>query len=184
MSTKKTLYKPKEIIAEYGETCPECGSQDLVEDHAAGDMVCSQCGVIVADRIVDMEREWREFESDTSSKQKSRVGGPTNPLLESSEMSTVIGKAEGSAALQRSQIRGSITGSQRSLIQAFKMIDVMADKMELPSKYRTTAQEFYKQLEENKAIRGRNTEALIAACLYIACRMEGVPRTMKGLFFL
>lgn len=83
MSTKKTLYKPKEIIAEYGETCPECGSQDLVEgipssnynlmlleDHAAGDMVCSQCGVIVADRIVDMEREWREFESDTSSKQK------------------------------------------------------------------------------------------------------------------
>lgn len=33
---------------------------------------------------------------------------------------------------------------------------------------------------DSKALRGKNNEAQAAACLYIACRKEGVPRTFKG----
>lgn len=42
------------------------------------------------------------------------------------------------------------------------------------------ASEIYKRLEDQKCTRGRNLEALVAGCIYIACRQEGKPRTVKG----
>lgn len=42
------------------------------------------------------------------------------------------------------------------------------------------ANEIYKRVEDQKSSRGRNQDALLAACLYIACRQEDKPRTVKG----
>ena len=42
------------------------------------------------------------------------------------------------------------------------------------------ANEIYKKVEDQKSTRGRNQDALLAACLYIACRQEDKPRTVKG----
>ena len=44
--------------------------------------------------------------------------------------------------------------------------------------------EIYKKVEDSKSIRGRNQDAILAACLYIACRQEDKPRTVKGILFL
>ncbi|KAF3636150.1 Transcription initiation factor IIB [Capsicum annuum] len=41
------------------------------------------------------------------------------------------------------------------------------------------ASEIYKRLEDQKCTRGRNLDALVAACIYIACRQEGKARTVK-----
>ncbi|RVW23187.1 Transcription initiation factor IIB-2 [Vitis vinifera] len=41
------------------------------------------------------------------------------------------------------------------------------------------ANEIYKKVEDQKSTRGRNQDALLAACLYIACRQEDKPRTVK-----
>ncbi|VAI35078.1 unnamed protein product [Triticum turgidum subsp. durum] len=41
------------------------------------------------------------------------------------------------------------------------------------------ANEIYKKVEDLKSIRGRNQDAILAACLYIACRQEDRPRTVK-----
>jgi len=37
----------------------------------------------------------------------------------------------------------------------------------------------FKMVHDGKSLRGRSNEAIAAACLYIACRQEGVPRTFK-----
>lgn len=44
------------------------------------------------------------------------------------------------------------------------------------------AAKIFKDVLDSKALKGRNNEAQAAACLYIACRKEGVPRTFKGMF--
>ncbi|CAN1124693.1 Transcription initiation factor IIB [Linum perenne] len=41
------------------------------------------------------------------------------------------------------------------------------------------ANEIFKRVEDQKSSRGRNQDALLAACLYIACRQEDKPRTVK-----
>jgi transcription initiation factor TFIIIB Brf1 subunit/transcription initiation factor TFIIB len=94
--TKMVKFKNegKEIREELSSewNCKECGSTDIIEDHAAGDMVktkkfikfkkvCTNCGFVVGERVVDVEKEWREFESDPDSRNKSRVGGKKKNLF-------------------------------------------------------------------------------------------------------
>lgn len=38
---------------------------------------------------------------------------------------------------------------------------------------------FYFQVHDGKNLKGRSNDAKASACLYIACRQEGVPRTFK-----
>lgn len=42
----------------------------------------------------------------------------------------------------------------------------------------------FKQVYEQKSLKGRANDAIASACLYIACRQEGVPRTFKGKFLI
>ncbi|KAB1227605.1 Transcription initiation factor IIB, partial [Morella rubra] len=45
--------------------------------------------------------------------------------------------------------------------------------------FKDRANEIYKKVEDQKPLRGRNQDAILAACLYIACRQEDKPRTVK-----
>lgn len=47
--------------------------------------------------------------------------------------------------------------------------------------FKDRANEIYKKVEDQKPLRGRNQDAILAACLYIACRQEDKPRTVKGI---
>ncbi len=41
--------------------CDSHPNSVLIEDHRAGDMICSMCGLVVGDRIVDVSSEWRKL---------------------------------------------------------------------------------------------------------------------------
>lgn len=49
--------------------------------------------------------------------------------------------------------------------------------------FKDRANEIYKRVEDQKSSRGRNQDALLAACIYIACRQEDIPRTVKGISY-
>lgn len=46
----------------------------LIEDYRAGDMICSECGLVVGDRVIDVGSEWRTFSNEKSGVDPSRVG--------------------------------------------------------------------------------------------------------------
>ncbi|KNA18802.1 hypothetical protein SOVF_067480 [Spinacia oleracea] len=164
--------------------CPDCKkSTEVVFDHAAGDTVCVECGLVLEAHSIDETSEWRTFANEGHDNDPVRVGGPTNPLLADGGLSTVIAKPNGSSgdfltsSLGRWQSRGS--NPDRNLIQAFKSIATMADRLGLVSTIKDRANEIYKKVEDQKPLRGRNQDAILAACLYIACRQEDKPRTVK-----
>lgn len=164
--------------------CPECKrSTEVVFDHSAGDTVCSECGLVLEAHSIDETSEWRTFANESADNDPVRVGGPTNPLLTDGGLSTVIAKPNGaqgdflSSSLGRWQNRGS--NPDRSLILAFRTIATMADRLGLVATIKDRANEIYKKVEDLKSIRGRNQDAILAACLYIACRQEDRPRTVK-----
>ncbi|XP_020249546.1 transcription initiation factor IIB-like isoform X2 [Asparagus officinalis] len=55
----------------------------------------------------------------------------------------------------------------------------MADRLNLVATIKDRANEIYKKVESLRSIKGRNQDAIMAACLYIACRQEEKPRTIK-----
>ncbi|CAK8673640.1 transcription initiation factor IIB-like [Clavelina lepadiformis] len=164
--------------------CPQHPDAPLVEDYRAGDMICPECGLVVGDRTIDVGSEWRTFSNDKDSKDMSRVGDSQNPLLSGSDLSTIIERPTGppgSADNGYSQFssRKTMSNSDRVLIHAFREISSMSDRINLPKNIVDRSNKLFKQVYESKSLKGRSNDAISAACLYIACRQEGVPRTFK-----
>lgn len=118
--------------------CPDCKrATEVVFDHSAGDTVCSECGLVLEAHSIDETSEWRTFANESGDNDPVRVGGPTNPLLTDGGLSTVISKPNGSTGeyLSSSVSRGQNRGSNpdRSLIQAFKTMAIMADRFVISS---------------------------------------------------
>jgi transcription initiation factor TFIIB len=55
----------------------------------------------------------------------------------------------------------------------------MCDNYSLPRSVSDTAKMLYRRTEEEKLLRGKQPDAIVAACLFIACRQAAVPRTFR-----
>ena len=174
----------------YEICCPEHPEANLIEDYAAGDQICSACGLVVGDRVIDVGSEWRTFSSSdgNANGDPSRVGAAENPLLNGLGLTTIVGPSLGSssssgATSYQSRRSGNSSnkpyGSNKVLLAAFKQIGTMADRLNMPKTIVDSASLLFKQAYEGKSIKGRTNDASCAACLYIACRQDGVPRTFK-----
>lgn len=156
----------------------------MIEDYRAGDMICSECGLVVGDRVIDVGSEWRTFSNEKGGDDRSRVGGPENTLLGGSDLSTMIGPSTGAASFDADgkamySNRRTVSSSDRTLINSFKSISNMCDRINLPRTINERASTLFKMVHDGRSLKGRANEAIASACLYIACRQEGVPRTFK-----
>ena len=69
--------------------CPECGSRELDRDETRGEIVCSMCGLVVEDNVIDQGAEWRVF-SPEQGDQRARTGAPMTVMLHDKGLSTDI----------------------------------------------------------------------------------------------
>lgn len=76
---------------------------------------------------------------------------------------------------QRTRIKDAI---ERNLVVALAELQRLASQMELPMSIRSEAARYYRQAVDNKLVRGRSIEGVVAASLYLACRMVNQPRTL------
>ncbi|KAM6496114.1 Cyclin-like protein [Amanita muscaria] len=165
--------------------CPECRdpNPNIVEEFGSGDLVCGTCGLVLGDRIVDTRSEWRTFANDEGD-DPSRVGAATDPLMEGMEqLDTVISFRDGGTGiareLQRAASRSQSSRSERNLLTAFRDISSWCDQFSLPKTISDIAKQLYKRSDEEKLLRGKPLDAVIAACIFIACRQAHVPRTFR-----
>ncbi|KAK2966736.1 hypothetical protein RJ640_001060, partial [Escallonia rubra] len=172
--------------------CSDCRREtEVVFDHSTGDTVCSECGLVLESRCIDETSEWRTFADDSTDRDPTRVGSPVDPLLMGEgELTTRISMAKtkgfniitgGDAEPNVSWVHGRGAGGDRdrAVVMGFETIANMCDRLSLVATIKDRAREMYKRLEDQKCTRGRNLEALAAGCLFIACRQEGKPRTIK-----
>lgn len=156
-------------------SCPSHPDAFLYEDHHAGDMICSVCALVVGDRVVDVGSEWRTFSDSVSD--PSRVGAAENPLLEN-DLSTTIGRSTTGTEYHN---RSAMSSTNRTLMAAFRDINEIADRVGLPKTITDQAASLFKQAHEQKKLRNRPRVAIASACIYLACRMQGAPRSLKEL---
>lgn len=99
------------------------------------------------------------------------------------QLDTVISFKDGNSGmsreLQRAASRAAGVNSARSLITAFRDISNMCDSWSLPKTISDIAKQLYKRADEEKLLRGKSLDAIIAACIFIACRQAHVPRTFR-----
>ena len=162
--------------------CPECGSKSLVRDYSKAEIFCADCGLVIAENIVDLGPEWRAFDSEQMSR-RARAGAPMTYRIHDKGLSTIVTlglPAQGDYKLKKWQQRTHITNTtERSFIFALSEIDRMACALKLPVNIREAASMLYRKAMKKRLIRGRSIEGITTALLYITCRQYGVPRTLE-----
>lgn len=167
--------------------CPECKifPPDLIERFSEGDIVCGSCGLVLSDRVVDTRSEWRTFSNDDQNgDDPSRVGEASNPLLDGNNLSTKIGQGETTdmrftKELNRAQGKNVLDKKDNEIQAAFAKITMLCDASELPKIVKDCAKEAYKLCHDEKALKGKSSESIMAASILLGCRRAEVARTFK-----
>ncbi|KAE8266087.1 hypothetical protein A4X09_0g6261 [Tilletia walkeri] len=165
--------------------CPDCkiDPPNIEESFATGDLVCTDCGMVVGDRIVDTRSEWRTFANEDGD-DPSRVGQASNPLFDglTDKLDTRISFRDGGSGTSRDLQRTAqrVQGTRdRHMLDAFEDIQRKCDSVHLPRTVSDIAKQAFRRCEEERILKGKRPEAIIAAAIYVACKMAKVPRTFS-----
>ncbi|XP_042358819.1 BRF1 RNA polymerase III transcription initiation factor subunit b isoform X2 [Plectropomus leopardus] len=148
-------------------TCRTCGGSDIDVDQARGSAVCTSCGSVLEDNIIVSEVQFVEGSGGVSSAvgQFVSADGPVKAPLLGSGFHTSVGKESRAQTLQ---------GGKRQIQQ-------LGSQLQLDQHCLDTAFNFFKMVVSKHLTRGRKTEHVIAACLYLVCRTEGTPHMLLDL---
>ena len=192
-TSEQETTRPTESESAVKNSCPECQSTALVRSTDRGELVCDDCGLVVDDNVVDHGPEWRAF--DHSERQsKSRVGAPVTRTMHDKGLTTTIDwkNQDSSGHILSSEKRNQMhrlrkwqerirtkDAGERNLQFALSEIDRMASALGVPRSVREVAAVVYRRALDTDLIRGRSIEGVATSALYIACRQEGIPRSLE-----
>ena len=169
--------------------CPECkiDPPELIEENA--DTICANCGMVLAERLISSESEWRTFNSDENrGDDPNRVGEVDNELLNESNVGTTIGggpnSSKESKKLKRAQNAQQDERKDKDLLAAYQVIDAWSERASLTPNVKQQAKKFFKSVHDANAFRGKSRDAILASCLFIACRQAGLGRSFTEMFGL
>jgi len=172
------------------EKCVECKGTEFDED-SNGYQCCRMCGTVLDNTVMDYGKDTTTYSDSTVDNE--RWGLPKSNLIHDGGLTTDIdwrnkdysGRSISSSMRrtmnrlrtqhQRTRIKDAI---ERNLVVALAELQRLASQMDLPMSIRTEAARYYRQSVDNKLVRGRSIEGVVAASLYLACRMVNQPRTL------
>jgi transcription initiation factor TFIIB len=175
------------------QLCPECKSPNLMRDYDTAEVVCMDCGLVLAAKIVDRGPEWRAFDDEQRAK-RTRVGTPLTYAIHDKGLSTMIdwhdrdiyGKSlsPGMKAqvyrLRKWHRRIRVSGAtERNLAFALDEITKIANNLNLPKNILETTSVIYRKAVKKRLVRGRSIKGVTAAAIYLACRQCELPRTLE-----
>lgn len=171
--------------------CSECGSPHIIRDEEMGEFVCSKCGLVNREEMLDHSPEWRAFTLEES-EAKQRAGPPTDYAQYDKGLSTSI-KVERDAfgrplspevksqmwRLRRWHIRSRMHENKiRNLMRAMNELDRISDKLYIPSSVKERAAMIYRRALDEGLVRGRSIAGVVAGALYAACRLAQLPKSL------
>src|SRR6266496_5378583 len=179
--------------SETSTVCPSCKRDNaIITDPKSGEIICSRCGMVVSDKMLERKQEWRTFAIDES-EDRTRTGPPSSLSRHDMGLSTVIGKENIDAT--KNKIEPSIlsamhrlrtwdfrtqvhSSADRTLRLAFDELDSLKDKLGLSDAIVEKTAYIYRKAQQKGMTRGRSIHAVLAAAIYIAYRQMEVPRTL------
>ena len=177
--------------------CPTCkGHLLVITDPESGEDICNKCGMIVLDKIQNINQSERRAFSNEELEDSSRTGTPTSLAIYDMGLTTVIARTDRDASgkkldtamhttMQRLRTWDSRslihTSSDIGLMHAFNKLDTLKDKLALPYAVVEKAAYIYRKAQHKKLSRGRAVSELIAASVYTACREMSTPITLKDI---
>ncbi|OQR82789.1 transcription initiation factor IIB [Achlya hypogyna] len=166
--------------------CFECGSDDLVEDPGAGDLICRGCGMVLIEHMIDDAPDWSNYaEDDRQRGDQSRVGAAIDERLGQTSLDSflIAPKAKSSDGGPKPfHLTQTATVVRRR--EGFSALRDLCDSLQVNSTVVDYAISIYAKVDDSEDFNVRRQvqkDRLYAAILYISCRDCGNTRSYKEL---
>ena len=175
-------------VEEQPRGCPACGSTSLFFDPVRSELVCDRCGLVLGTQPVDPGPDWSPFVENAA-----RAGPPESVLLADGGLGNTMGAGGRDAAgrslsaneaarfgrLRRVNQWTRLRGTERSLTGALAKVNMIGSRLSLPQDFRERAAVILRKALKADLARGRSMDAIVAACVYLATRALGAPRSLQ-----
>ena len=173
---EKNLYPEDPIIS-----CELCKGDLIYGENNFLTCINKNCGFIHRQNI-DTSAEWRYYGADDhNTRDPTRCGMPINPLLQESSYSCQVICKRGSTyemkKIKKYTEWQSMPYKEKSQYDEFEKIKMYAINSNLPKIIIDEALKIHKKISCEQSFRGLNRQGVIAASIYIACKMHNFPRT-------
>jgi len=166
------------------EKCERCDFNLAFSDEGFLTCTNTKCGIIYKD-LIDQSAEWRYYGADDNQhSDPTRCGMPINPLLKESSFGCKV-LINGPMSYEMRKIRRytewqSMPYKEKSQYDDFQIITIMAQNAGIPKMIIDDAIRYHKKISEYEtSFRGDNRDGILAASIYISCRINNFPRTAK-----
>jgi len=181
-------------INEIFDKCPVCEGSSIIQDLETGEMVCHDCGFVQSTDTMDRGQEWRAFTLQEK-RDKRRTGAPLNVKIHDQGLSSSISTYNRDYAgrsikpdkrsqfyrLRKWNRRTKVaSSSQRNLAKALGFLNQLGNEVNAPRSVSETAALVYRQVLKKGATRGRTIKNLVAASLYVGCRICNVSKSLSA----
>lgn len=145
------------------EKCPECGSNEIGFNQQRGEIICRECGLVIEDNTISQD----EYISEPAKKNAK------HPFLSSAGTKEIDGKIVKHSWLLSTKEKNTRYGDNR--------IESLGSKLCLPDRVVDDAKMLFKRSMAQDLAVGRDFVSLAYACVYSACIIHGVPKTLLEL---
>ena len=170
-----------------------CSMTRVITDNESGELVCGNCGSVLEEKLDNYNEvqahSLEEFMSQT------RTGPKSSLVMYDKGMYSVIGNdrdstgkslsASNKARFRRLRLWDNRSktkhSSQRTLSKSLIYLNGLKEKLGIPQITVEVAASLYRKAMSHGLTRGRNSNSLMAATLYVSCRQTMTPRSLQDI---
>jgi len=168
-----------------------CNESKLITDTFNGEIFCSNCGTVIEEKLDNRNEILLHSLEDFMS--KSQVGPKQSLSMYDKGMSSVIGNDKDSTGkplsssnksrFNRLRILDSRSktkkSSERTLVKSLTFLNGLKGKLGISDNTVEATSSLFRRAQKHQLIRGRSSNDLMAAALYVSCRENMTPRSLE-----
>ena len=168
-----------EIEVEDIVKCFECLSRNLVNDHNKGEIYCGDCGLVLADEMLEESHHGKETAGDLNSARTH------DTVKESYTLGSVVGTRNIDGSFDRSRTgrrlrmydkRNKQSAAERNELRGILAVRMLASNLEMTEDVKEQAAFMYKQIYKENWLRGISIDVRAAAIIFWICKTNGMNR--------
>jgi len=168
-----------------------CNKNNLITDVFNGEIFCASCGTVIEEKLDNHNEMPPHSLEDFMS--KSQIGPKQSLSMYDKGMSSIIGKDKDATGKPLSSFNKSrfnrlriLDGrsktkksSQRTLVKSLTFLNGLKEKLGISENTVEVTCSLFRRAQKHQLIRGRSSNYLMAASLYVSCRQTMTPRSLE-----
>lgn len=194
ISMRRSSHRREMLDVASKKRCPECRAV-LIDDTQNGEIICTGCGIVIAEQLEDHGPEggYHSFEESTKLTRASGTASyaqhdlgiatsipETRTDYNGKKITTKVANKMDTIRLWQNRIRVT-SPRERRLASILSCINKICSSLRLPENVHVTSSMIYRDLNNRIDVKGKSVVSISIAVIYIACKQCYVVKSVEDI---